>query len=49
MDELKSRGKYPVYFFTSDTTGEKDYEEFYTDGETLDLNRFADIGIVKKC
>lgn len=29
-------------------TGEKDYEEFYTDGETLDLNRFADIGIVKK-
>ncbi|MCR4947119.1 MAG: UDP-N-acetylglucosamine 4,6-dehydratase [Lachnospiraceae bacterium] len=48
VDELKSRGKYPVYFFTSDTTGEKDYEEFYTDGETLDLNRFADIGIVKK-
>ena len=48
VDELKPLGKYPVYFFNSDTTGEKDYEEFYTDGETVDNERFTDIGIVKK-
>ena len=48
VDELKDQMKYPVYFFTSDTTGEKDFEEFYTDNETLDLERFDSIGIVKK-
>ena len=31
VGELKSQRKYPVYFFKSDTTGEKDFEEFYTD------------------
>ncbi len=46
--ELKAIRKYPVYFFSSDTTGEKDFEEFYTEGETLDMDRFAAIGIVKK-
>ncbi len=39
--------KYPVYFFGSETSGEKSYEEFYTDQEELDLNRFANLGIVK--
>jgi len=45
--ELKEQHKWPVYFFTSDTTGEKDFEEFYTEHETLDRNRFASIGVIK--
>lgn len=48
VNELKAKRKYPVYYFTSDTTGEKDFEEFFMDGEELDLERFASIGIVKK-
>jgi dTDP-4-dehydrorhamnose reductase len=44
-----SRGtiRWPVYFFDSDTSGEKPYEEFYTPGEDLDLTRFAALGVVK--
>ena len=45
--ELKREHKYPVYFFESDTTGEKDCEEFYTDNEILDMKRFESIGIIK--
>ncbi len=48
VDELKAKRQYPVYYFTSDTTGEKDFEEFFMDGEDLDLERFTSIGIVKK-
>ncbi|GHU59737.1 UDP-N-acetylglucosamine 4,6-dehydratase [Spirochaetia bacterium] len=47
VTELKAQKKYPVYFFKSDTTGEKDFEEFYTDKETLDMNRFNAVGIIK--
>ena len=47
MGELKSAGKYPVYFFKSDTTGEKDFEEFFTDKETLDMERFENLGVIK--
>jgi hypothetical protein len=47
VGELKKQGKYPVYFFKSDTTGEKDFEEFYTDREVLDMDRFASIGVIK--
>ena len=45
--ELKAERKYPVYYFSSDTTGEKDFEEFYTDSEVLDMDRFESIGIIK--
>ena len=45
--ELKAQRKWPVYFFNSDTTGEKDFEEFYTDNEILDMDRFESIGIIK--
>jgi FlaA1/EpsC-like NDP-sugar epimerase len=38
---------YPVYFFESDTSGEKAYEEFFTDTETLDLTSFEELGVVK--
>ena len=34
-------------FTKSDTTGEKDFEEFFTDSETLDMNRFSGLGIIK--
>jgi len=47
VSELKAQKKYPVYFFKSDTTGEKDYEEFYTDNEMLDMERFNTVGIIK--
>ena len=38
---------YPVYFFKSDTSGEKSFEEFYTDKEEVDLKSFAELGIIK--
>lgn len=47
VKELSSQKKWPCYFFKSDTTGEKDFEEFYTENEELNLDRFQDIGIVK--
>jgi FlaA1/EpsC-like NDP-sugar epimerase len=47
VKELKARKKYPVYFFKSDTTGEKDFEEFYTCKDSIDMNRFKNIGIIK--
>jgi FlaA1/EpsC-like NDP-sugar epimerase len=47
VTELKKQKKYPVYFFKSDTSGEKDFEEFYTDKEALDMARFSSIGIIK--
>ncbi len=45
--ELIPRRRWPCFFFTSDTTGEKDFEEFFMEGETLDMKRFNGIGIVK--
>lgn len=46
-EELIAQRKWPCYFFSSDTTGEKDFEEFFTDKETLDMARFDSIGIIK--
>lgn len=45
--ELIPQGRWPVYFFSSDTTGEKDFEEFYTGDEDLDLERFDTIGVIR--
>lgn len=44
---LPSQGKWPCLFTSSDTTGEKDFEEFFTDKETLDMARFSNLGIIK--
>ena len=44
---LPDQGKWPCYFFSSDTTGEKDFEEFFTDKETLDMERFENLGVIK--
>lgn len=38
---------WPCLFASSDTSGEKDFEEFFTDKETLDLDRFKNLGIIK--
>jgi len=38
--------EYPVYYFKSDTTGEKGYEEFYVPGEHLDMDRFQSLGVI---
>jgi len=46
-DELIARKMWPCYFFKSDTTGEKDFEEFYTDKEDLDMARFASLGVIR--
>lgn len=44
---LPDEGKWPCLFTSSDTTGEKDFEEFFTEQETLDMARFENLGIIK--
>ena len=44
---LPAQKKWPCYFTGSDTTGEKDFEEFFTDQEELDLTKFQNLGIIK--
>lgn len=44
---LPAQGKWPCLFTSSDTTGEKDFEEFFTEKEVLDMNRFENLGIIK--
>ena len=39
---------YPVHFGISDTSGEKMYEEFYTPSESVQLNRFDSLGVIRK-
>lgn len=38
---------WPCLFTESDTTGEKDFEEFFTDKEVLDMERYENLGIIK--
>ncbi|WP_445749689.1 UDP-N-acetylglucosamine 4,6-dehydratase [Polaribacter sp.] len=47
MATLPAEGKWPCLFTASDTTGEKDFEEFFTENEVLDMNRFENLGIIK--
>ena len=44
---LQKEGKWPCLFTKSDTTGEKDFEEFFTDKETLDMHKFKNLGVIK--
>jgi FlaA1/EpsC-like NDP-sugar epimerase len=44
---LPDQGKWPCLFTASDTTGEKDFEEFFTDKEILDMERFTNLGVIK--
>jgi FlaA1/EpsC-like NDP-sugar epimerase len=45
-EELIANKQWPCYFFKSDTTGEKDFEEFFTDNEDLDMERFETVGVI---
>ena len=46
-EELIANKQWPCYFFKSDTTGEKDFEEFFTDAEELDMKRFETVGVIR--
>ena len=45
-EDLIANKQWPCYFFKSDTTGEKDFEEFFTDNEDLDMERFETVGVI---
>lgn len=47
MASLPAERKWPCLFTASDTTGEKDFEEFFTENEVLDINRFENLGVIK--
>tara|TARA_B100000989_G_C19529482_1_gene468820 strand:- start:920 stop:2119 length:1200 start_codon:yes stop_codon:yes gene_type:complete len=46
IKELNSLNKWPCYFFESNTSGEKEYEEFFMEEEKIDLKKFKDIGVI---
>jgi len=46
-EELIAAKKWPCYFFKSDTSGEKDFEEFFTEKEKLELGLYNNIGVIK--
>ncbi|ODC04159.1 UDP-N-acetylglucosamine 4,6-dehydratase [Terasakiispira papahanaumokuakeensis] len=43
---LKDNKKWPCLFANSDTTGEKEFEEFYTDAEKINMEKFESIGTI---
>ncbi|MDF1874433.1 UDP-N-acetylglucosamine 4,6-dehydratase [Sulfurimonas sp. SAG-AH-194-I05] len=47
VKSLPQEGRWPCLFTTSDTTGEKDFEEFFTENETLDMKKFENLGVIK--
>ena len=46
INTLPQMGQWPCFFSKSDTTGEKDFEEFYSNSETLDMDRFVNVGVI---
>ena len=46
IQTLPQKGEWPCFFSKSDTTGEKDFEEFHTKQEILDMDRFKNLGVV---
>lgn len=46
-EELIANKQWPCYFFQSDTTGEKDFEEFFTENEDLNMERFETVGVIR--
>ena len=47
IKSLPKENKWPCLFTKSDTTGEKDFEEFYTSKENIDMNKYKNIGVIK--
>ena len=46
FDIKNTSDKYPIYFFETDTSGEKPYEEFYTEKENFDVEKFKSLGFI---
>ena len=46
FDLDKNPNKYPIYFFKTDTSGEKTYEEFYTEEEDYEINEYDSLGFI---
>ena len=46
FDLDKYPSKYPIYFFKTDTSGEKTYEEFFTEEENYDINTYDSLGFI---
>jgi FlaA1/EpsC-like NDP-sugar epimerase len=46
FDFDKNPNKYPIYFFNTDTSGEKTYEEFYTEEEDYEINIYDSLGFI---
>jgi len=46
FDFDKNLNKYPIYFFKTDTSGEKTYEEFFTEEEDYKINKYASLGFI---
>ena len=46
FDFNKNQSKYPIYFFKTDTSGEKTYEEFYTEEEDYEINVYDSLGFI---
>lgn len=46
-EKLISSKRWPCYFFESNTTGEKDFEEFFTEREDIDMGRFNTVGVIR--
>ena len=44
--DISDNSPYPVYFFKTDTSGEKLYEEFYTSEDEVNLTQYDSIGII---
>lgn len=47
FDLDKNPGQYPIYFFKTDTSGEKTYEEFYNEEEDYVINKYDSLGFIK--
>ena len=43
---LSDNDSYPVYYFNTDTSGEKLYEEFYTSNDEVNFNLYDSIGVI---
>ena len=43
---ISDNDPYPVYFFNTETSGEKLYEEFYSNEDKIDMDSYNSIGIV---
>jgi len=46
FDFVENPNKYPIYFFKTDTSGEKTYEEFFTEEEDYEIKKYDSLGFI---